>query len=107
MTASLISGSVGYDPSNILIHPNLYERGLAAIMEFVHDFEDAWQRVFLIGHNPDMTLIINQLSGEFVVHLPTCGVASIEFAVDAWSDITDGAGRLAFFDYPKRHIKNP
>ena len=107
MTAILIANALGYDPSRILVRTEVYENGQAALMEVIHGLNQNWQRVLLIGHNPDLTHLINRLADENITHLPTCGVASLEFAVDDWSHIMEGSGRLAFFDYPKRHIKTP
>ncbi len=107
MTAILIANALSYDPSRIHIRSEVYEHGQVALMDLIHGFNQNWQRVFLIGHNPDLTHLINRLSGENITHLPTCGVASMEFAVDDWSHIMEGAGQLVFFDYPKRHIKTP
>ena len=107
MTAILIANALGYDPSRILVRTEVYEHGQAGLMDVIHGLNQNWQRVFLIGHNPDLTHLINRLAGENITHLPTCGVASLEFALDDWSLIMEGSGRLAFFDYPKRHIKAP
>lgn len=107
MTAILIANALGYDPGRILIQNEVYEHGQAALMKLIQGFNQNWHRVFLIGHNPDLTHLINRLSGENITHLPTCGVASIEFAADDWSHIMEGSGRLEFFDYPKRHVKTP
>jgi phosphohistidine phosphatase len=49
--------------------------------------------------------LINRLAGEDLNHLPTCGVAAIEFQVDDWAQVMDGAGRMTLFDYPKRHAR--
>lgn len=102
-TARLIAKAVDYDPDAIDFHDSLYLRGARAMLELVRGFDDHWQRVFLVGHNPDSTELCNLLSGADIDNLPTAGIASIEFAVEAWAHIMADAGRLAFFDYPKRH----
>ena len=102
-TAKLLAGEMGYEPEAIDIRPNIYMEGLPALIAIIQGLDDGWQRVYLIGHNPDLTELVNRLAGEHIGNVPTCGVASIEFAVDSWTHIMAGAGRLAFFDYPRRH----
>ncbi|MGZ8216470.1 SixA phosphatase family protein [Methylomagnum sp.] len=102
-TARLIAAEVGYDPEAIDIRDRIYMASVPTLVELVQGLDDAWERVYLFGHNPDLTDLVNRLAGETIANVPTCGVASIEFEVDSWSHIMAGAGRLAFLDYPKRH----
>jgi phosphohistidine phosphatase len=104
-TARAIAGAVSYPENKIVVREELYDRGTAGIMEVIHVLEAGWNRVVLIGHNPDLMSLINRLAGEDLNHLPTCGVAAIEFQVDDWAQVMDGAGRMTLFDYPKRHAR--
>ena len=103
MTADLIARGMGLEPTTISYCEFLYEQGLNGIWRTIHGLDDGWRRVFLIGHNPDLTLLINALTGENLTHLPTCGTVSLEFSDDSWESIMRDSGRLVFFDYPKRH----
>lgn len=102
-TAKLIAEAVGYPAQSIDFRQDLYLPDLPALIEIVRAFDDAWGRVFLVGHNPGLTELCNLLTGEQIANIPTSGIASIEFEVGSWSHLMAGAGRLAFFDYPKRH----
>lgn len=103
-TAKLIAREIGYDAEAIDLRDGIYMDGVPALLALVQSLDDAWQRVYLIGHNPDLTELVNRLADENIDNLPTCGIASIEFEVDSWVHIMAGAGRLALFDYPKRHL---
>ena len=103
MTAALIAEAVGHDTNGIVIEDAIYEHGVPGLLGVIDRLSDAWQRVYLIGHNPDLTLLIGQLTGEPLAHMPTCAMASIDLDVASWRHILPGTGRLAFFDYPKRH----
>lgn len=102
-TARLIAKEIGYDAEAIDIRDSLYMDGVPALMALIQGLNDAWERVYLIGHNPDLTELVNRLTDENIENVPTCGIASIEFDVDSWLHIMVGSGRLALFDYPKRH----
>lgn len=102
-TAKLIAREIGYDAEAIDIRGSVYMQGVPALLTLVQGLSDGWERVYLIGHNPDLTDLLNALADESIDNVPTCGIAAIEFAVESWSHIMAGAGRLALFDYPKRH----
>lgn len=106
LTARLLAKAVGYEVTDIDIHRAIYEQGLAGLMTVIHGLDASWRRVFLVGHNPDLTRLVGELTGAEPEHLPTCAVASLVFAVDDWTHVMAGAGRLAFLDYPKRQAGN-
>lgn len=102
-TAKLVAAAVGYPADGILEDPRLYLHGVPVLMDLVAALPDATNRVYLVGHNPDFTDLVNLLTDKDVANVPTCGVASIDFDLDAWAHVGAGLGRLALFDYPKRH----
>lgn len=102
-TALLIADEIGYPREEISIDERIYEAGTAGIVGLIQALPESAERVYLIGHNPVLTDLVNQLAGDVVSHLPTCAIAAIEFAVEAWSETMPGAARLMFFEYPKRH----
>ena len=102
-TAELMAEGTGFKRSGIVIREAIYEQGLSGLLDTVHELRDDWDTVFLVGHNPDLTLFINELTGETLTHIPTCAIASIRFPADSWTHIMPGSGSLVFFDYPKRH----
>jgi phosphohistidine phosphatase len=103
-TARLIAREVGCAPEAIDIRRSLYLADLPVLAETVRGVDDSRSRVYLIGHNPEFSELVEYLTGKSVGTLPTCGVASIEFKVDSWGHIMAGSGRLAWLDHPKRHL---
>ena len=102
-TATRIAEAVGYPEERIAIEPDIYMQGPQALIDQISKLPGSVQRAFLVGHNPDLTELVELLTGERIGNLPTCGIASVEFTVDDWRAVAPGNGRLAFFDYPKRH----
>ncbi|MVF24928.1 histidine phosphatase family protein [Methylocaldum sp. BRCS4] len=102
-TAELIAEAVGYDSRAIAVRDSIYLQGTPALLELIRSLEDIHNRVYLIGHNPDLSELVTRLTGESLGTLPTCGIAAIEFPVDAWAYVMHGSGRLVFFDSPKQH----
>lgn len=103
-TAQHISRETGYDLEAIDIRRSLYLPELSTLMETIQGLDDDWDRVYLIGHNPEHSNLVERLTGKETGELPTCGMAAIEFKVDSWAHVMAGSGRLAWLDYPKRHL---
>lgn len=103
MTANLLAEAVDLGLEGIEIRRELYEQGLAGLMTVIHRFDQRWSCVYLVGHNPDLAQLISRLTGEPLAHLPTCGLACLEFAIDDWAQLMEGGAALRLFDYPKRY----
>ena len=80
---------------------------------YTFDFEDLvdWIRaaglaphdVFLIGHNPAFTELINWACGASLLdNLPTAGFVALQLEVDQWPDIQHGCGRLSTQLFPRQ-----
>jgi len=72
------------------------------IMDTLSLQEDKYNDIFLIGHNPELTEIINHLIDDNFQKLPTMGVICINLDIDSWSDIKDIKGEVDFFISPKQ-----
>jgi phosphohistidine phosphatase SixA len=58
----------------------------------------------IVGHNPGFEDLCDALAPEGTepVHLPTAGVAQLEFpAAELWRDVREGTGRLVGVYTPK------
>ena len=59
--------------------------------------------LFMIGHNPGMTSMINTLSGQFVLgNLPTAGYVALKLEIDFWRDLQPGCAEVTFSLFPKQ-----
>ena len=103
-TAALILEAMGCREELIDERESLYLAETEDLLELIRNLDDRLGRVFLIGHNPTLTHLVNLLAGESLDNLPTCGIASLEFEVDSWAHVMEGSARMAFLDYPKRHL---
>ena len=101
-TAKLIAEEVGYPKKKIDIQEEIYEQGLDSLVELVAGLDDDWDRVFLTGHNPELTELANRLAGAGIENVPTCGVVSIEFSGQRWRDCVKEVGTLALFERPPK-----
>lgn len=101
-TAKLIAEELDYPKKRIEIREAAYMQGAAALAGLVAGLDDDWERVFLVGHNPDLTELANRLAGAGIDNVPTCGIVSIEFTQADWRDCAAQGGRLALFERPPK-----
>ncbi|HLF98577.1 MAG TPA: histidine phosphatase family protein [Methylococcaceae bacterium] len=101
-TARPIAEALGYPKEKVDLDARLYLLGAEELGSLVREVPDERRRVFLVGHNPDITEFAEWLSGENLGNIPTCGVVALRMNVPAWRAIGANTGTLLFFDYPKK-----
>jgi len=102
-TAQLIAGKLDFPEQGIQQRDELYDASMEELLDCVHSLDSQYQSIALVAHNPGLTNLCNYLSGESIANLPTCAVAVIEFDLDDWRDVYQGAGRLAVYEYPRKY----
>lgn len=101
-TAVHYASHVGY-PVDRLEHNSLqYAATVEVLIDLLQDVEPQVQTLFLVGHNPESTILANILGGLAIDSLPTSGIVALEFSLAGWGDLTAGKGDLLFFEYPKK-----
>ena len=79
------------------------------LLDLIHAADDSVERLLLVGHNPGLEELALDLvpddsderRGDVEEKFPTASVAVIEFAVDSWEEVANGAGRLVRFIRPR------
>lgn len=102
-TAKIFAETLGYPENNIKLDINIYESGAKVIFKTLKSIEKTVSNVMLFGHNPDITYLASFLSGVYIDNIPTCGIVCIEFDVNDWKKLDERAGKLKFFEYPKKY----
>lgn len=93
-TATLLSAAWP-DAPPLTIEADLYDAPLGGPAACVSDFDDAWNTVILVGHNPSISHCADWLIGEpTVLELPTAGVVLLKLACPHWHDVAPGCGQL-------------
>lgn len=81
----------------------LYTFAADDVLAWLADQDDGASRLFLIGHNPAFTDLINWLCGEHVLdNLPTAGFARLSLDADSWSSLRRGCGSLEDTLFPRQ-----
>jgi phosphohistidine phosphatase len=101
-TARLIAQNIGYPIEFIQPDNQLYLASPAGILEVLEREGENYNDVMIIGHNPGLTELANQLCNSHIDNIPTCGVIAVDIEIDSWADIARTKGTLNYFDYPKK-----
>jgi len=103
-TARIIADHIGFDPQKIIIEPKIYGASPFELIKLIQLFSESFERVMLVGHNPDITSLLNQLSDSSIDNVPTCGMGVLHFSYDKWNQVGTGKGKLLEFYYPKKNF---
>jgi len=100
-TARIVAAQLGCSASAIQTVDALYLASPKQILQVLNKHAAKQTDVLLVGHNPGLTDLANLICDARIDNLPTCGAFSVELHAGDWSTIGNGAGKLAWFDYPK------
>lgn len=101
-TARVIAEAIGCPLGRIVEDENLYGADRSELLAAIRSLDDRFDRIFLFGHNPGLTDLVNALSEEPVDNVPTCGVVEFRLDSDRWADVGPDTVQRIDFDYPKR-----
>ena len=102
-TAKLIANEIGYSKKNLVSDQRVYMADVEDLIQILRKVDNSCKNVAIVGHNPDMTDLANELTGESIDNVPTCGVVHATLDIKSWQDLDEGKGKLVLFDYPKKH----
>ncbi|MDP6437116.1 MAG: histidine phosphatase family protein [Gammaproteobacteria bacterium] len=100
-TARMIGQALGYPTDSIVQEPKLYLAPAQGILEVLSARCNTHDEILVVGHNPGISELANQVGDQRIQNLPTGGVYSVEAEVDNWLELPAQPGRLLWFDYPK------
>lgn len=101
-TATGIAGELGISRKRILAEDAVYNSYPAKLVKIIQRVDDAHDRVMIVGHNPEITVLANLLGGLHIDNVPTGGIVALDFDVGSWKKVSEEKGILLFFDYPRK-----
>ncbi|MEE4661656.1 MAG: phosphoglycerate mutase, partial [Halieaceae bacterium] len=88
--------------------PALYTFDRDELVSWLRSQPDSADRVFIIGHNPALTDLINWLDTDAALdNLPTAGFARLRLDIDAWSALAGACGTLLDTLFPRNLDQRP
>lgn len=102
-TALIFAGEYGIKADNIVLQSSLYsdldDKSFIAILKNIDESTDT---VTLFGHNPTFTNLSGYFSTEASDVIPKCGIVSLSFNIQTWSDIKRNSGKPDLILKPKK-----
>jgi phosphohistidine phosphatase len=85
LTAEAAAGAAGYE-GDILLDRQLYLAEPEDILAVLRDIPENAGTVLIVGHNPGLENLVEQLTGE-PFDMPTAALAQIVLPIDRWRDL--------------------
>ncbi|MEN8213642.1 MAG: histidine phosphatase family protein [Pseudomonadota bacterium] len=101
-TAEVIASHIGYQPSEIINDRRVYHASSSELLAVIREFDARHQTVMLVGHNPGLTDLVEQLAYAGITNIPTCGIVMLGFSANHWPEATAENCELQTYDYPKK-----
>ncbi len=101
LTAQFLAKAIDYETHHIVQDDRLYFEGHSSMLDIIRRTRATIHSLMLVGHNPEMTLWLNQLCGFQTDNMPTCAIASIQFD-QKWCNVCNNSGFLNNYDFPKK-----
>jgi phosphohistidine phosphatase len=90
------------DIENEVFDERIYEASKGELLDIIQSLKNHYGSAMLIGHNPAVTWLTNQLSGTHIDNMPTCSIATIQLASTHWGNVASCPAKLLNFDYPEK-----
>jgi phosphohistidine phosphatase len=100
-TAELLIREFGVTMETVQLDDRIYENTTDKLMDLIRLLPEACASAMVIGHNPSIGWLANQLSGYQIQKMPACAVAAFELPSFSWKDFGKTPSRLLKFDVPK------
>lgn len=99
-TARFIANEIAYPHDRIRTNDGIYFNGARGMLQIIQATSSDIATLMLVGHNPDMTELLNDLCGYQVDNMPTCAIACIAVG-DEWSQLDYDGGELMNYNIPR------
>lgn len=101
-TAQRLAAAMGLPTDSIITERAIYEASCDALLDSLWGFDDRYDDLMLIGHNPGLSAFANALASKPIDPLVTCAVVVLRFERESWHTIIPSEGKLLHYDYPKK-----
>ena len=99
-TADLLYKTINVDKKINLYHEkSLYNANTSEVINVINKYISNFNNLMIVGHNPSVTQFINYISNATIDHVPSGGMAVIDFKENILNELT---GELIDFIYPKK-----
>ncbi len=96
-TAHIFAATFGFD--DVKTEPKIYEASAETLLCIINLFEDKYDVVHLVGHNPGVSNLLYKLTTE-ITTMPTSAWVEVALEADSWAEISADSGILLQYQFP-------
>jgi len=101
-TAKLVAVEIAYPLEFLQRERDLYHAGPKRIYDVIAAQDEGFKSIMIVGHNPGLTELANQLVPDLTSNMPTASYVSVLIDTDTWDLQSRRSAELIEYDYPKR-----
>ncbi len=101
-TALIFARVFEFPLAKLEISTLMYETSVDEILGFIRNFSNTKNQLMIVGHNPDVTQLVNHFIRKSVIEVPTTGVTTLQFSCDKWRDIAPENMEKYLFYFPSK-----
>jgi phosphohistidine phosphatase len=101
-TARIVAQQIGYPVEFLQREPGLYHAGVNKLLDIIAVQDDGFNNIVIVGHNPGLTDLANELEPGLTSNIPTAGFAALRIETDDWDLRRRGSVKLMAFEFPKK-----
>lgn len=96
-TAHIFAATFGLD--DVKTEPKIYEARAETLLQIINLFDDKYDIVHLVGHNPGVSNLLYMLTAE-ITTMTTSAWVEVELKADSWTEISADCGSLLQYQFP-------
>lgn len=103
-TAEIIANNLTINREKIQFHKQIYGAGVEDLLGVLMELPNEINTVFLVAHNPAVTMLASYLGEHHVASLQTAGACGLQLETDDWKEITTAEAKTLFEYHPPHDI---
>ena len=101
-TAKIVAKQIHYPVEFLQREAGLYHAGVNKLIDIISAQDDGFNSIMIVGHNPGLTDLANELVPGLTSNIPTAGFVTVKIDTDGWDLRARRSADLVVFDYPKK-----
>lgn len=74
------------------------------LLDWCRELDDELEEVTVVGHNPALTDLCNEIGDQPIENMPTCGYVKLQTVCRHWRELSPGSAQVSAFLYPKKFL---
>jgi phosphohistidine phosphatase len=99
-TAKAFATHIGSAAPAIIWHDAIYNARTQDLIDVIAAIDTKHSHAVIVGHNPALSDVADLLQDHPAGYMPPCGVITIQFFDEHWTDLTPHTGTLLRYETP-------